>query len=109
MMQNIEAMQKQSQESMELAVQAMTAVSKGMQDIAKEVADFSKQQFEVSSAAAEKLMASKSIDKVFEVQAEYAKTSYEAFVAQATKMSEMYAGLAKEAYKPFEAFSAKAA
>ena len=53
-------------------------------------------------------MTAKSLDKAFEVQSDYAKTSYEGFVAQATKMGELYTDLAKEAYKPFEDAVAKA-
>ena len=34
--------------------------------------------------------------------------SYEAFVAEATKIGDLYAELAKEAYKPFELIVAKA-
>ena len=30
------------------------------------------------------------------------RTAYEGFVAEATKIGELYADLAKEAYKPFE-------
>ena len=36
------------------------------------------------------------------------KSSYEGFVAEATKLTEMYADLAKGAYKPYEAPVAKA-
>ena len=107
-MMNFEAMQKQGQENLELAMKSMNAMSKGWQDIAKETADYSKQQFEASSAAAEKVMASKSIEKAVEAQTEYAKGAYEAFVAQATKMGELYTDLAKEAYKPFETIMPKA-
>ena len=99
---NFDNLQKQSQENLDVTMKSFTAVSKGFQDIAKEAADYAKMSFENSSAAAEKLMASKSIDKAFEVQSEYAKSSYESFVAQATKMGELYADLAKEVYKPFE-------
>jgi phasin family protein len=108
MINNFETLQKQSQESLELAMKSMNAFTKGFQDIAKEAADYSKSQFEYSTAAAEKLMASKSIEKAVEVQADYAKTSYEAFVAQATKMGELYVDLAKEAYKPLESLMPKA-
>ena len=101
-MMNFDSMQKQGQESFDVAVKSMNAMSKGFQDIAKETADYAKQSFETSSAAAEKLMASKSLDKAFEVQAEFAKSAYELFVAQATKMGELYSGIAKEAYKPLE-------
>ena len=36
------------------------------------------------------------------------KNAYEAFVAEATKISELYADLAKDAYKPFESAVAQA-
>jgi hypothetical protein len=109
MIQNFETIQKQGQESLDVAMKSVNAMTKGFQDIAKETADFSKKQFETSAAAAEKLMATKSVEKAFEVQADYVKTSYEAFVAQATRMGEIYADMAKQAYKPYETMTAKVA
>jgi hypothetical protein len=50
---------------------------------------------------------SKSIEKAMEIQTAYAKSAYEGFVAQATKMGELCADLAKETYKPFESFTSK--
>ena len=50
----------------------------------------------------------KSFEKAIEIQTDYAKQTYEGFVAEATKLGELYAELAKEAYKPFEALVAKA-
>jgi hypothetical protein len=50
----------------------------------------------------------KSRDKAIEVQTEYAKTAYEGFVAEATKLSGLYTDLAKETYKPFEGIFARA-
>ena len=35
-------------------------------------------------------------------RADYFKKTYEGFVSQATKVTELYADLAKETYKPFE-------
>ncbi len=109
MIQNFETIQKQGQESLDVAMKSVNAMTKGFQDIAKETADFSKKQFETSAAAAEKLMATKSMEKALEVQADYVKTSYEAFVAQATRMGEIYADMAKQAYKPYETMAAKVA
>jgi hypothetical protein len=57
----------------------------------------------------EKLMGAKSLEKAMEVQNEYLKSSYADFVAQSTKLGELYADLAKDAYKPFEGAMAKAA
>jgi hypothetical protein len=82
--------------------------SKGMQAIATEVADFQKKSFEEGSAALEKLLGSKTLDKAFEVQTEFYKSAYEGFVSKATKIGELYADLAKESYKPIEGAVVKA-
>jgi hypothetical protein len=39
---------------------------------------------------------------VAQIQSEYAKAAYAAFVAHATKMGELYSDLAKAAFKPVE-------
>jgi phasin family protein len=84
-------------------------MSKGFQAIAVEMADYSKKVFEEGTAATEKLIGAKSLDKAFEVQSDYVKTAYEGFVSESTKLGELYASLAQEAYKPFESYLAKAA
>ena len=48
------------------------------------------------------MFGAKSIDKAIEVQTDYFKSSYEGFVSEATKLSDLYTDLAKETYKPFE-------
>jgi phasin family protein len=105
---NPEQMQKMSKDSMDMAMASFGTWTKNAQAIATEVADYSKKSFEGSAAAWEKLMGAKSLEKAMEVQSEYLKSSYEDFVAQSTKLGELYAGLAKEAYKPFEGAMAKA-
>ncbi len=80
---------------------------KGFQAIAAEVTNYSKKSFEDGTAAVERLLGAKTVEKAIEIQSEYAKTAYEGFVAQATKLGELYADLAKEAYKPFEGYLAK--
>jgi len=95
-------MQKFGKESMDMAMSSLGAWTKNAQAIATEVADYSKKSFEGSAAAWEKLLGAKSLDKLMEVQSEYLKSSYEDFVAESTKLGELYADLAKEAYKPFE-------
>jgi hypothetical protein len=50
----------------------------------------------------EKLLGAKSYDTAIQIQSEYWKTSYAGFVAQATKIGELYSSLAKEAFKPVE-------
>jgi hypothetical protein len=62
---------------------------------------------ENNSAFMEKLLGAKSYDTAIQIQSEYWKTSYASFVAQATKMGELYSSLAKEAFKPVETAVAK--
>lgn len=103
MAQNLEDMQKFGKEGLDSAVKSMTAVSKGYQAIAAEMVDYTKKSFEDGSAAVEKLAAAKSLDKLIELQSDYMKSAFEAAVARATKIGELYAELFKEAFKPYEA------
>jgi phasin family protein len=109
MFKTFEDMQKLSKDNMDLAMKSFGAVTKGVQAIAVEVADYSKKSFEESTAAAEKLMGARSLESAVEVQTNYLRGAYENFVAEATKLGELYADLAKESYKPFEGLMAKTA
>ena len=102
-----EDLQNYGKESMEMAMTSFGAWSKSAQAIMTEVADYSKKSVEGSAAAWEKLLGAKSMDKAMQVQSEFLKSSYEDFVAEATKLGELYVDLAKEAYKPFEGAIAK--
>ena len=107
MLKNFDDVQKYGKDNMDATMKAWGHVSKSVQAIAAEAADYSKKSFEEGSAAMEKLLGAKSLDKAMEVQSDYFKTSYEHFVAQATKVGELYAGMAQEAYKSFEATMGK--
>lgn len=108
MVKNFEEFQQASKENIDLAMKSVSTVSKSAQAIAAEIADYSKKSFEESTAMMEKLFGAKSFEKAIEVQTEYAKTAYEALVAETSKLGEMYSALAKETYKPFESLIAKA-
>ncbi len=102
MMKNFEDFQSVGKEQFDAAVASATAMTKGMQTIATELADYSKKSFEDGSAVMEKAMAAKSLDKAVDIQTSYAKTAYEAYIGQMTKIGEIYMSAAKDAYKPFE-------
>ena len=108
MLKNFDDLQKLNKDNMDVAMKSFGALSKGVQAIAVEVADYSKKSFEEGSAAAEKLLGARSFDKAIEIQTDYAKSAYEGFVAGATRIGELYADLTKETYKPFESFLGKA-
>lgn len=94
--------QKLGKDNMDQALKSFGVVSKGVQAIAVEFADFSKKSFEDSAAHVEKLIGVKTLDKAIEVQSAYVKSAYETYVARMTKIGELYADLAKESYRPIE-------
>ena len=108
MIANLEDIQKFTKDQMDAATAATTTLTKGLQTIAAEATDYSKKSFEKTSSTFEQLMAAKTPDAAFKIQSEFAKTAYEGFVAQATKMGELYTNFAKEAFKPVESAFAKA-
>ncbi|GGF74233.1 phasin family protein [Azorhizobium oxalatiphilum] len=99
--------QKLGKDNYDLAVTSFGAFSKGAQAIAIEVADYTKSSFEQGTATLEKLMGAKTLEQAVEIQQSYLKSSYEALVAESTKLGELYSSLAKDAYKPYEAAFAK--
>jgi hypothetical protein len=107
MLKNFEDFQKLGKDNVDVCMKQLGTVSKGWQAIATEFADYSKKNFEDGSAALEKLIGAKSLEKAIEVQSDYLKSAYEGFVAQSTKMGELYTDLAKETYKPLEGILAK--
>lgn len=107
MMNSFEDAGKFGKEMMDNNLKSMAAATKGFQALAAEGAEFSKAQFETGSATLEKMFSAKSLEKAMEIQADYLKNSYEAYVAQTTKVTDMIADIASEAYKPFEKAVAK--
>ena len=107
MTQTAEDFSKYGKEFADSSLKSFASLSKGLQAIAVEATEYTKKNFESGSAFVEKLTAVKSLDKAIGVQTDYARESYEAFIAEASKIGELYADLAKEAYKPFESYIAK--
>lgn len=108
MIRNFDEIQGYGKENVDVALKSFGAASKGAQAIATELADYSKKAFEDGAAAFEKLLGVRSVEKALEVQQNYFKDAYEGFVSKATRLGELYADLAKEAYKPYEGFVTKA-
>ena len=102
-MKTFEDMQAFGKEGYEAAMASAAAMTKGYQAVAQEMADYTKKAVEMTTATVEKAVAARSFERILEVQQGYAKDAYEAFVAQATKVGEIYSNAAKEAYKPYEA------
>ena len=103
----IEELQQYGKEQFDTEVSTANNFQQTFQAIATAFGDYSKKSFEEGSAFFEKLAGSKSFDKALELQSEYAKSSYETFVAESQKIGGLYAELAKQSFKPFEVLATK--
>lgn len=104
---NIEDIQQYGKDQYETAMASTTGMHKNFQAIAAAMGDYAKKSFEDGSAYVEKLSGVKSMDKVIEVQTEFAKSAYETFVAESQKIGSLYADMAKQTFKPLEGIVAK--
>jgi phasin family protein len=77
------------------------SVQKHLTAITTAQTDFAKSSLEANRAYFEKLAGVRSPDKFVELTTEYAKSAQETFVAEATKIGELYKTFAKEAFTPF--------
>jgi len=98
--------QRTGKDGFDAAVSSFGEANKGFQAIAAEITAYSKKAFD--TRAFEQLLGAKSFDQVIEIQSRYAKNAYETYVAELSKLGEMYAGLTRNAYKQVEQAAAKA-
>ena len=72
------------------------------QTIAEAYRDYSRKSFEQTSCFFEKLAGARSLAGAFEIQAEFARQSYETFVAQSRRIRELHGELARQRLQRFE-------
>ncbi len=102
MIKGFEEFQKVGKGGFDAYVRSFGEMNKGFQAIAAEFTDYSKKAFEDSTKAFELLAGAKSFEQAIEIQSQFAKKAYEGYMAEMSKIGEMYVGLAKDAYKPME-------
>ena len=79
-----------------------------LQTIANAYSDCTKRSLDDIRSYVEKLTEVRSLDKAVEIQNEFAKRSFQGFVADSQKIFGLYGELAKQTFKPFAGFVAKA-
>ena len=102
-----EDFQRMGKESFDAAVRSYGEANKVLQAIVAETTNYSKKAFEDATRAFEQLVGVKSVEAAFEIQSQYAKKAYDTYLAEASKLGEMYLTLARSAYRPFEDAFAK--
>jgi phasin family protein len=89
-------------ETVEAYMKVANLAGKGVETIQSELYSFSKQSIEESLAATKAVMSSKSVHEAFEIQTDFAKTAFDAYVGQMTRMGEIFASTSKQAFAPLQ-------
>ena len=99
---SFEDFQKFGETQLKAAALSYQSITKVLQLIAAATHDYSKNTAETGTAFFERLLGAKLLDLVIQLQTEYARESSADFVAQVTKIRELYSILAKETFKSVE-------
>ena len=78
----------------------LTVVQDKMKAIATAHADYAKSSFEANKAYLEKLVSIKAPNEAMQITTDYMKSAHETFVAEATKIGDMYKDFFKSAFEP---------
>jgi len=104
---NIEGATAFGQENMDAIVASSKITAKAAESLNAEIAAFAKKSYEDSVTAAKQLSTCKTVFEYVQAQTDYTRSAMETFVSEATKLNEMYATAAKEAFEPInDRFSA---
>ncbi len=79
-----------------------TVAGKGIESINSEIYSYSKQSIEDAVSASKAVMGSKSVHEAFEFQSDFAKSAFEAYVAELSKITELSTAATKDAFAPFK-------
>ncbi|MEI9888149.1 MAG: phasin family protein [Rhizomicrobium sp.] len=89
-------------DTVEAYVKAANVAGKGAETLHNEIYAFSKQSIEGSIANAKAVMASKSAHEAFELQTGFAKSAFESYIGQITKLGELMVATSKETFEPIQ-------
>ncbi|MEM9591172.1 MAG: phasin family protein [Pseudomonadota bacterium] len=95
-------LQKLGKDNYEAVLKSYGQMNKGFQDIGTSFTDYTKQAFADATATFEKVVGAKTLEHAIEIQSEYAKAACEKWMSEMTEIGELYASVARDAYKPVE-------
>jgi phasin family protein len=87
-------------QNVEAWLASAAAAQKGLEALSARAVAFQKKALEDHVAATKSLMSSKSVQELVEKQSAYAKSSFEAYVAELSGVSDLVAGVAKDTLQP---------
>ena len=95
-----EEMTELSKGNVEALVASTKVAAKGVEKIGQEVAEYSRKSFEEASAAIRGFAQVKSPTDLFRLQGDFARTQFDAMIAESSRMSETMIKLAGDMFEP---------
>jgi len=91
-----------SKDTAEAVTKSATVAGKGIESINSEIYSFSKQSIEDAVSATKAVLGSKSVHEAFEFQTDYAKSAFEAYIGELSKIGELATATTKDSFSPFK-------
>jgi len=101
-MSNVEQLQHAVKDQSQTAMASAQTFAASVQSIAAAHADYAKKAMQQGTEFIAQLATIKEPVKVIELHSEYLKSAYEMLAAESKRISELYADLLKQSYKPIE-------
>jgi phasin family protein len=95
--------------NVEAIVASARVAAKGAESLTQEAAEYGKKSFETASATMKSFASVKSPTELFQLQSDYAKSTFDSAVAEASKLSEAWVKLATDVFQPISSRYAVAA
>jgi phasin family protein len=88
--------------NLEAVVKASTIAGKGLESLSRELVTFTHQQIDSNVENTKKLFGAKTLRELFDLQADFARQSFDRMLAESAKMTEMSVKVANEALEPIQ-------
>lgn len=89
-------------DTVEAYMKSASVAGKGVESLQSELYAFSKTAIEDSIAAGKAILSSKSVHEAFELQTDYAKSAFESYVGELSKVSDLFTTAAKDSFAPLQ-------
>eukprot|EP00933_Yihiella_yeosuensis_P050507 TRINITY_DN48308_c0_g1_i1.p1 TRINITY_DN48308_c0_g1~~TRINITY_DN48308_c0_g1_i1.p1 ORF type:complete len:245 (+),score=55.09 TRINITY_DN48308_c0_g1_i1:30-737(+) len=87
-------------DTVDAVIASATTASKSFEELNTSAVAFAKKSMEDSVAAAKTMAGAKSVQDLIEIQADYTKSSLDAYLSEVNKSSDLISSLMKESFKP---------
>lgn len=98
--QNYDDLADFNKDTIEAVIASSNVVAKGVEVLGQEIASYAQQAAEKNIATAQKLFAVRNVQDALDLQAEWAKTAFDGFVAESAKLQDMSLQVSTKASEP---------